>query len=192
MSIFNLRSASDPDWIEAVLQDFDSFLIDHAACERKAAAMGMSFVVRYPDRAPIVEAMIQLAREELEHFDQVTRILHQRGLRLGPDEKDPYVNAMLGEIRAPSDERLVDRLLICGIIEGRGCERFGLVADHCPDPDLAGFYRDLVASEASHHELFHRLARQFFPETTWRPRLELLLDRESEILATLPARAALH
>ena len=43
--------------------DFDRFLIDHAACERKASATAMSFVVRYPDRDRVLEPLIALAIE---------------------------------------------------------------------------------------------------------------------------------
>ena len=90
-----LRVQSSKEWLKAVLEDFDSFLLDHAACERKASAMALTFVVRYPDRDPLLEPMISLAREELAHFHQVFRILRKRGLEFRKDERDPYVNALL-------------------------------------------------------------------------------------------------
>ena len=126
--MLNLRCPSPPEWMHTVMANFDAFLIDHAACERKASATALSFVVRYPDRPKLVEAMIDLAKEELNHFEQVTQLIHQRGLLLGSDVKDPYVNALLRQTRGASEDRLMDRLLIFGIIEGRGCERFQLVA----------------------------------------------------------------
>ena len=190
--MFDLRISTAPQWLETVMADFDSFLIDHAACERKATATAMSFVVRYPDQKPIVEAMIDLAREELEHFELITKVIHQRGLQLGADVKDPYVNALLKQVRGPSKERLLDRLLTFGIIEGRGCERFMLIADALPEGPMKELYRDLVKSEARHHALFIHLVRPLFPEDIWRPRLETLLDIEAEIIASIPLRAALH
>ena len=88
-----LRIPTPPAWLEVVLADFDAFLLDHAACERKASATGMSFVVRYPDRRALLEPMIAFAREELEHFHQVYRLIEARGLVLRRDEKDPWSSA---------------------------------------------------------------------------------------------------
>jgi tRNA-(ms[2]io[6]A)-hydroxylase len=178
--------------VGVVLGDFDAFLVDHAACERKAAATGMAFVVRYPDREQLLDPLIAFAREELEHFHDVYRLVAARGLRLGADAPDPYVSRLLEAVRAGRDDRLLDRLLVAGIVEARGCERFGLVAEAVPDPELAAFYRDVTRAEARHHGLFVRLAREYFDETTIRGRLDALLDREAEIVATLELRPALH
>ena len=190
--MLNLRSSTSPEWTRVVLSDLDSFLIDHAACERKASASAMSFVVRYPDKKQIVEAMIELAQEELEHFQMLTNVLHQRGLTLGRDTKDPYVNALLKLVRGPSEERLLDRLLTFGIIEGRGCERFMMIADALPVGELRTMYTELVRSEARHHASFLHLVRPLYSEDIWRPRLDLLLDAEADIVAALELRAALH
>ena len=190
--MFNLRCETDPAWIDAVLANIDSFLIDHAACERKASATAMTFVVRYPDRQDIVKSMIEVAQDELQHFAQVTTLLFERGLMLKKDEKDPYVNAMLKMVRGPSLERLIDRLLIFGVVEGRGCERFQLVAEHINDPQLATFYFDLYKAEARHHAAFLRLVKNLCPEHEWRPRLNELLDAEAEIVQGLPIRPCLH
>ena len=155
--MFQLRSDSSKEWLAAALSDVPAFLIDHAACERKASATAMSFVVRYPDRKPIVESMTQVAQEELEHFAQVMALVHARDLQLGADIKDPYVNALLKLVRGPSEERLLDRLLLFGIIEGRGCERFQMIANAIEDQELKAFYTELVKSEARHHAAFHHL-----------------------------------
>jgi len=190
--VFKLRTASRADWIDTVMAEFDAFLLDHAACERKASATGMAFVVRYPDRPALLEPMIELAREELEHFHQVYRIIAGRGLRLGADEKDPYVSQLLRMIRTGRDGRLLDRLLIAGVVEARGCERFGLVADALPAGELKQFYRDITRSEARHHGLFLRLARIYFADDTIDPRLHEVLDREAAIIDQLALRPALH
>ena len=190
--MFSLHSKTNPLWIKAVLDDFDSFLIDHAACERKASATGMAFVVRYPDRPKLVEAMIAFALEELHHFHEVYKLLRQYNLLLAADEKDLYVGALLDWVRTGRDTRLLDRLLVAGVVEARGCERFSLVAEALPIGPLKDFYQEITRSESRHHALFLRLARDHFPEDIVIQRLEELLAYEAEVVSGLPLRAALH
>lgn len=179
-------------WVDLVLANFDAFLLDHAACERKASATGMSFVVRYPDRKELLEPMIAFAREELEHFHQVYRLIEARGLTLQPDTKDPYVEPLIRWVRAGRDDRLLDRLVMGGVVEARGCERFGLVAQALPAGELKEFYAELTRCEARHVGLFHRLARKCFPSEQVDARVGDLLALEGAIVAGLPLRAALH
>jgi len=187
-----LRLPTSPAWTEAVVHDFDSFLRDHANCERKASGSAMNLVSHYPDRAELVAAMIDLAREELQHFAQVYGQMASRGLTLGPDRKDPYVRRLSQEYRKGSDEYFLDRLLVAGILEARGCERFGLVAAALPEGPLRTFYRDIARSEVRHQDLYLRLARLYFGTASVESRLEALLDAEGRIVADLPPRAALH
>jgi len=187
-----LRIPTRPEWLFAVTNDFDAFLVDHAACERKASATALTFVSHYPDRAKLVSAMIQLARDELDHFQQVHREIAKRGLVLGPDTKDVYVLKLRDQIRPGPAFYLMDRLLVAGIVEARGCERFGMVADALPAGRLRDFYRALAHSEAHHHELFVGLAHCYFPSTEVASRLDSLLDAEAEIVSQLPFRPALH
>jgi tRNA 2-(methylsulfanyl)-N6-isopentenyladenosine37 hydroxylase len=190
--MLELRIPTRPQWIDAVMADFDAFLLDHAACERKASAMGISFVVQYPDRAAILDPLIAFAREELEHFHQVFGLCAARGLVMGKDERDPYVTALLGWVRTGRESRLLDRLLMAAVVEARGCERFGIVARTVEDPELKAFYVDITRSEARHHGLFLRLARVYFDDGEIRARLDDLLAREAEIVNNLPLRATLH
>lgn len=192
--MFDLRSATPGAWLDAVFSDFDAFLVDHAACERKASATGMMFVVRYPDRDSLLEPLIAFAREELEHFQIVYRVMKRRGLKLGPDYRDEYVNALLRRGRAGGDALLMDRLLVAGVVEARGCERLGMVAHALGgrDPELADVYTELTRAEARHRALFFRLARDLFGDEPTRARAEELLDVEAEIVARLPLRAAVH
>lgn len=193
--MFDLRFSTPKAWLDAVFSDFDAFLIDHAACERKASATGMSFVVRYPDRAPLIEPLIEFAREELEHFQIVYRLIAERGLQLGDDYKDPYVNALRAQCRGgQADALLLDRLVVAGVVEARGCERLFMVAEALTERDarLAEIYLDLARAESRHHGLFFRLARQLFSEADVAERATRVLDFEAELVAGLPHRAAVH
>lgn len=187
-----LRLATSSDWIDCVLKQFDSFLIDHASCERKASAVGLSFVVRYPDRPELIDPMIIFAREELEHFHQVYRLISQRGLTLLPDEQDPYVNSLMEAVRFGRDERFLDRLLVSGVIEARGTERLALVAQYVEDQELGAFYKRLSKAEEQHFHLFHKLAKKFFPESIVESRLSFWLDLEAKILKESAIRPAVH
>lgn len=187
-----LRQDTDPAWWLHVKENFDEFLIDHAACERKASATGVQFVVKYPDRKALIDPMISLAREELQHFHQVSKILESRGLAHRGDEKDPYVNDLLALMRNPPEERLLDRLLIFGIIERRGTERFGIVAKQIEDEELKRFYEKLVQAEARHHQLFVEAALAYFSPSEVEERLRFFEEKEAEIIRRLPIRAAVH
>ncbi len=187
-----LQAASSPAWLSAVLADFDAFLLDHAAAERKASAVALSLITHYPDRRELVAAMMDLAREELEHFYQVYRRVEERGLILGPDGKDPYVGAMRAEIRGGRDEYFLDRLLVSGIVEARGCERFGMIAQALTDPSLRSFYCEIAASEARHDALFVELARTYVSRVAVAARLDALVDAEAKIIEGLAIRPALH
>ena len=179
-------------WVEAVLADFDTFLLDHAACERKASAMAMTFVVRYPDRQAILDPMIRLAKEELGHFHEVFGICQERGLRFTRDSKDPYVNALLREVRQGRDIEFLDRLVMAGVVEARGHERFGRLAEALPPGKLKDFYVAITESEARHSGLFFRLAKNYFPEEVVEERVAFFLEKEAEIIAAIPPRPALH
>lgn len=191
--MLDLRSPTSPRWLETVLADFDAFLIDHAACERKASATGMAFVARYPDRKELLLPMIEFAREELEHFHRVYLCMAERGLGLAPDYKDEYVDSLRKWGRRGGVEGLVDSLLVAGVVEARGCERLKMVADALPTSDpLSEMYLDLARAESRHHALFFRLAKQFASEADVRKRADALLDLEVEIVERLPIHARVH
>lgn len=192
--MFDLRYQTPPEWLDAVFSDFDAFLVDHAACERKASATGMNFVVRYPDRPELVEPMIEFAREELEHFQIVYRLIRERGLSLRDDYKDPYINALRALCRSGPEELLLDRLLVAGVIEARACERLFLLAGELErrNQPFASVYLDLARAESRHHGLFFRLARELCAESEVLPRAAELLDFEGDLVRRLPLRAAVH
>ena len=179
-------------WLAAVLDDFDTFLKDHAAAEKKASGMAISMISHYPDRTELVERMAELAIEELTHYKEVIKLLHDRNVQLGADVKDPYVIEFRNAIRTGPDLYLMDRLLIGGIIEARGAERFGLIADGLPNGKLKNFYRALTNSESRHHSLMIELAYLYLDRDAVDQRVDELLEIEADICARLPLRAALH
>lgn len=180
------------DWLPCVLKDFDSFLADHASCEKKASGMAVNVASHYPDQPQLLEAMADLAVEEMSHYREVIRLLIARGAEPKPDTKDPYVNALQKCIRNGTRAYLLDRLLVAAVVEARGHERFGLVADAMTDPALKKFYNAITASEGRHWQLFVKLAAQYFPQTEVEARLAELCEVEAQIVAGLPPRAALH
>ena len=189
---FELRSATDPRWITAVLADFDTFLVDHASCERKANALLMSLIAKYRDRPKIIASLIVLAQEELEHFAEAYAFMEKRGLLLGKDEPDPYINQLLAMARHGRDERFIDRMLVSSIVEKRGAERFRIVAEHVGDPLLAAFYGKLWRSEIKHAHVFLMLLKQEYTAELIDARLQELLIHEAKILSELEFRPALH
>lgn len=188
-----LAGSSDQKWVDAVMADFSAFLQDHADCERKASAMAMSFVAKYPDRKEILPELIETAIEELEHFQSVYEILAERGLTLTHELKqDVYVKKLIDLCRSDREGRFIDRLLLASIIECRGAERFRLIYENLEEGKLKVFYHELWASEAKHGNIFVKMALNYAPEDEVYDRLKELNNLEFEVLSSLPFRAALH
>jgi tRNA-(ms[2]io[6]A)-hydroxylase len=188
----DLLCATPRDWVQVILDDFDTFLADHANCERKASALAMSLVVKYPQRTAITGLLIAIAREELEHFEQVYEVMCTRGVALAKDEPDPYVNALGALMRHGRDERLLDRLLVSSVVECRGAERFQIVAEALTDPQLKRFYATLWKAETKHGHQFVDMALRCFSADLVYPRLQSLMEGEAQIIEQLPWRASLH
>lgn len=189
----DLACESSGEWLDAVMGDFNSFLKDHADCERKASSMAMSFVTKYPDRVEIIPELIATGVEELEHFQQVYEVMQNRGLRLNHEiSKDLYVTRLLKYCRSGREERFIDRMLLASVIECRGAERFKMVADALEDAELKKFYKALWTSEAKHGNIFVKMLLHYFPKSEVYPRLHELTDCEAEVLKGLEVRAALH
>jgi tRNA 2-(methylsulfanyl)-N6-isopentenyladenosine37 hydroxylase len=190
--MFQLQSATPDVWLERVFGDFDAFLIDHTSCERKASAMGLSLVSKYPDKTEILDPLIAFAREELEHFHTMVKVLLERGLRLYSDERDIYVNELRRHLRSESSALFLDRLLVAGVIEARSCERLEKLTRALPEGPLQRIYLELTRAEARHHALFFRLAERYFAGETVRARARELFSAEAEIINRMPLRAAVH
>ena len=190
--MYQLLIATDPQWTTVVLDDFDHFLIDHAACERKASGMAMSMVMHYPDKPKLISAMIDLSIEELAHFREVMKHIIARNLTILPDKKDPYVNQLRHHIRHGADVFFLDKLLTASIIEARGHERFHMIGQAIQPGPLQRFYQNLARAEEKHYELFIDLAYHYFDPKTVAQRLQSLLEIEANIITQLPHRPAVH
>ena len=190
--MFELKYHTPFEWTEVVLADFNTFLQDHAAAEKKASGMAMSMLSHYPDKRKLVKAMTDLALEELIHFKQVLKLLLERDVNLGDDKKDPYIKQIRALFRHGRDGFLMDRLLVGGVIEARGHERFSLVAQALPEGKEKDFYVAIAKSEEKHKNLFIELAYEYFDKAEVDQRLEEVLLIEADICMALPFRAALH
>jgi tRNA-(ms[2]io[6]A)-hydroxylase len=182
-------------WLDTVLADFDSFLKDHASCEKKASGMALNIASHYPDRPELLTAMADLAVEELSHYREVVRLLVERGLAPGADTRDPYVRGLNALIRQGPEQFLLDRLLIAAIVERRGFERFSLIAEALPAGADKRFYQAISASEDRHWQTFITLANAHCAEALQAhipARLAELIAAEGAIVKSLPLRAALH
>ncbi|HET9622720.1 MAG TPA: tRNA isopentenyl-2-thiomethyl-A-37 hydroxylase MiaE [Kofleriaceae bacterium] len=182
---------SDPAWLAVALDDLDSVHADHLHCERKAAQSALSLIRSYPERADLVTAMARLAHDETRHVVQVASLMARRGQPASYDHGDDYAAALRTQIRSKEPERLLDRLLVFAIIEGRSAERLGLLAGALADAKARELYASLAEAEVRHRDTFLALARDAAP-ATWRARAAELAGREAEILADRTPSARIH
>jgi len=193
VDMLRLKVASSQEWVQTVLNDFDTFLKDHADCERKASSMAMSFVAKYPDRTEIIPELIHTGIEELEHFRLVYKIMEKRGLTLNHSiGEDLYVKQLLKNCHSDREKRFRDRLIIASLVENRGFERFKLISENVTDPELSKFYYMIYESEAKHGNSFVKMACLYFDEIEVFDRWEELAEKEADILKGLELKAALH
>lgn len=203
--MLGLKVPTDGEWAAAAMRDADAVLVDHAHCELKAASNALSLVARHPGDAALALALADLAREEIEHFQQVIAVLTARGVAIGPPVVDPYAAALRRAAndlpRGPGVTVLVDRLLVGALIEARSCERFRLLADaaQAGDAELHALWRELLASEARHYRTFVDLAvgAAGGDRACVVDRLERLAGAEAVIVSALAAsggvsRATIH
>lgn len=187
-----LTCASNPEWIAVATANPDLILIDHAHCERKAAAFAITMTSRYPDRHRLVREMIALAIEELEHFALVMTELETRGLVLTSDSGNAYAQGLHSNIRSTEPDRLLDFLVVGAFIEARSCERFSLLAEHAPTKELRTLYRNLLASEAGHYRAYTDLAREYVPASDVKQRLVEFSKIEADIVKGLTNQPTMH
>lgn len=187
-----LKSPTQTAWLDLALANLDIILLDHSHCERKAAGVALNFLFRYPSSTQLVRQLTAIAREELEHFEQVNQWLERRGIPLRSLTPPPYAAHLKQQVRRQEPEHFLDSLLVAALIEARSHERLGLLGTHCPDPALAQFYRGLMASEARHYGVYWVLATTYFEQALVQARLDTLAIAESEILADLHPQPRIH
>ncbi len=200
--MLGLLVETDAAWVGEAMGDLDAVLRDHAHCELKAATHAMSLAARHPDDLALVRKLVAIAQEELAHFDRVLEILAARGIALGTPPVDEYAAALRrGAAKLPKTcagalvPPLVDRLLVCALIEARSCERFKLLLDRLERPDLVVFYKELFAAEARHFREFVDLATAASSVELAAARLREIGEVEAEIVRArihAPERSTIH
>ena len=188
--MLGLKLPTDPRWVGLAEMDLAEILTDHAYCEQKAATACISLIQGYPDKAEMVRQLAPIVTEEWGHFRLVLLELERRNLKLGYQRKDEYVNELMKfEKKGGSrEDRLLERLLICALIEARSCERFRLLSVNLGEEDLQEFYHGFMVSEAGHYRLFIDLAKTYFPEERVKMRWQEYLEHEAEIMDRLELR----
>lgn len=189
-NILGLQLPTDPRWVNLAEISLEAILTDHAYCEQKAATSCISIIQKYSDKEKLVTVLAPIVTEEWGHFRLVLQELHKRGLKLGKQRKDEYVNSLINfqtKGGHPND-RFLDQLLMMAMIEARSCERFKRLSDGLNDAYLAKFYRRFMESEAGHYTLFIELAENYLPKEKVRARWQEWLMRETQIMKDLELR----
>jgi tRNA 2-(methylsulfanyl)-N6-isopentenyladenosine37 hydroxylase len=189
-NILGLHLPTDPRWVDLAEKSLEEILTDHAYCEQKAATSCISLIQRYNDREQLVQELSPIVTEEWGHFRMVLAELSKRNLKLGKQRRDEYVNQLLAfEIKGGSEEdRLLDKLLVCALIEARSCERFKRLSEGMGDEYLRNFYRRFMESEAGHYTLFIELAETYVKKEKVRDRWAAWLEFEASIMKRLNPR----
>lgn len=189
-NILGLKLPTDPRWVSLAEISLEDILTDHAYCEQKAALTCISLIQRYSDREKMVVELSPIVTEEWGHFRLVLAELHKRGLKLGKQRKDEYVNALLAFQKKGGhiDDRFLDQMLSMALIEARSCERFKRLSEGLNDPYMQKFYRRFMESEAGHYTLFIDLSETYLDKEKVRKRWEEWLQYEAEIIQQLTLR----
>lgn len=187
-----LKTPTSSAWIDQALNHLDTILLDHSHCERKAAGVALNLMCRYPSSEKLVRTLTAIAQEELSHFELVNQWLERRNIALAPLPAPPYGAGLSAQVRREEPFRMLDSLLVAALIEARSHERLGLLGSHCPEAELAGFYRSLMASEARHYGAYWVLATTYFDREKVNHRLAELAAVESDLLSTLHPEPRIH
>ncbi len=192
--MLGLKLPTDPRWVNIVEKNIEEILTDHAYCEQKASTNAINLIVHFPECTELVDAMLDLAREELEHFQQVHEKIKDRGFALGKERRDEYVFELNNFIRKGYQRHyvLVDKLLFSALVEARSCERFKVLSENIIDEDLRKFYRELMISEANHYTVFIKLAKLYAGDIDVDKRWQEFLDYENDIIKKYGNKETIH
>ncbi len=192
--MLGLKLPTDPRWVNIVEGNIDEILSDHAWCEQKAASNALSLIVNNPNYPKMVSALIEIAKDELLHFEQVHDLIKSRGNVLKVERRDDYVGELYKFMQKGGSRKssMVDRLLFSAMIEARSCERFKVLSENIKDTKLANFYRDLMISEAGHYTTFISFAREFGEGIDVDKRWKEWLDYEASIINNYGKKETVH
>lgn len=190
--MLSLQSVTSAGYVTMFEANVRAMLLDHAHCEKKAASSALNMMFRYPDRPELVAVCADIVEEEIQHFRQVLQIMQARGWQYGRQMPSKYGGRLSAHLRTAEPHALLDRLLMCALIEARSCERFQLLGAGLTDPELAAFYQALFESEARHYATYLKLALAYFDETEVRERLAFYAEQEAAICALGEDAPRLH
>ena len=190
--IYDFLPCRTPEtWIEAAVSALPILMIDHANCEKKAAATALSLVHRYTDNTALLNKMSRLAREELRHFEQVIKLMTRRGIAYEPVSASRYAQSLRDGMRKKEPDKLIDTLIVGALIEARSCERFAALAPHV-DTELSDFYASLLKSESRHFADYISLAKTVGSSATVEERLKHFCARERSLIESVDTEVRFH
>jgi tRNA 2-(methylsulfanyl)-N6-isopentenyladenosine37 hydroxylase len=189
-NILGLQLPSDPRWVDLAAISLEDILTDHAYCEQKAATTCITLIQRYSQHELLITELAPIVTEEWGHFRSVLAELHKRGLKLGRQRKDIYVNELIGFQKKGGhvDDRFLDDMLTMALIEARSCERFKRLSEGLDDAYFRKFYRKFMESEAGHYTLFITMAEHYLPKKKVRDRWKEWLIFEKELINRMEIR----
>ncbi|RFC54887.1 tRNA-(ms[2]io[6]A)-hydroxylase [Brumimicrobium aurantiacum] len=192
--MLGLKLPTDPRWVNIVEKNIEEILTDHAYCEQKAATNAITVIVKFPMYPDVVEAMGELVKEEMEHFQMVHRELLKRGFKLGYERKDEYIHDLLAFQKkgGSKEQQFVEKMLFGAMIEARSCERFRLLSEHINDADLRVFYRELMESEARHYTMFLNFAKKHATTIDVDQRWKEFLEYEGKLMLKYGKKETIH
>jgi len=192
--MLGLKLKTDPRWVNIVESNIQEILTDHAWCEQKAASNAISIITNNSEKEELVTEMLKIAKEEIEHFELVHELIKEKGLTLGRERKDDYVNELYKFLKKDGsrNDSLIDRLLFSAMIEARSCERFKVLSQNIKDPKLATFYRDLMISEAGHYTTFLGFARKYTEKVDVDKRWQEWIEFETSIITKYGKQETIH
>ena len=178
-----LKSPTPDAWVSCALGDLATLLVDHANCEYKAAATGMSLITKYKYLPRLQRLMARLVREEMLHYEQVLGFMDRMGIEFRSLSASRYARTLRESVRTNEDDRLVDLLIVGAIVEARSCERFAALWPYLPTP-LGRYYKSLLRSEGRHYQDYLVLARENSDQESVDARLEHFLRIDEQLIAS--------
>ena len=191
--MFRLKLPTDPRWANIAEGNLEEILTDHAWCELKASSNAIMLINMLPEFTEITTELTKIAKEEMDHFEQVHEIIKARGWVLGRERKDSYVNDLFKFMKPGNRNHLIiERMLFAAMIEARSCERFKLLSTTIKDKELATFYHELMISEAGHYTTFIGFARQYGNGLDVNKRWEEFLQYEGNLIKSYGKKETIH